>query len=159
MTTGVCDHGDLIKLKAGGYATPENQSYASGHRPWYLKPELVALWWWWHPTSPDTGSMDGHHDRLWTLQEENNKNIFSVVHLILSSVWESEAPCSSDLLYDGERLLILDDCFSDVPGNSGRVVALRLEYVAGHVHQVNTWTATEHREEIQLYSENSVIRK
>lgn len=50
----------------------------------------------------------------------------------------------SDLLDDGERVLVLGDYSSHVPGSSGHVVAFWLEDVAGHVHQVDTWTETQH---------------
>lgn len=52
---------------------------------------------------------------------------------------------SSDLLDDGERLLVLGDDPSDVPGDPGRVVTLRLQHITRHVHQVNAWTETRQR--------------
>lgn len=47
----------------------------------------------------------------------------------------------SDLLYDRKCFLILGDGFTQVPGNSGCVVSLWLQYVAGHVHQVDALSA------------------
>lgn len=49
----------------------------------------------------------------------------------------------SDPLNNGECLLILCDFFPDVPGNSGCVLAHWLEYVTGHIFQVDTWTVTQ----------------
>lgn len=45
------------------------------------------------------------------------------------------------LLQDGERLLVPPDQLPEVPGDPRRVVALRLQNVGRHVHQVDPWMA------------------
>lgn len=88
-----------------------------------------TVWTSW-PTSSNTGTVDGSHNRLGTLEGwEGGKKIYSCV--------AERRPClpsRSDPLYDGERLLILRDLLPEVPGNSSCVLTLGLEDVTGHVH-------------------------